>query len=195
MVCTYSMNTFFVSLPKKWTLQSALPRHFCVHRDTDKGRTKAENLLQQSRACEMQATSRDQAEPPSGTAPRTRQDEKVTTDTSTLSVCSEMQWPSQDDSQQMWEQQEAPCWTVPAFTSWGGQVIQTLKFSTVPFFHLLLSMGGKLHTGLCTQSLKHSQWKYFPQSSSKRFSPTFLPNKEVKKQPTLPINTAGGSTK
>lgn len=137
----------------------------------------------------------EQAEPPSGTAPHTGQDEKVTADTSAPSVCSEMQCPSQDDPQQMWEQQEAPCWTVPAFISWGGQVIWTFKFSVVPFFHLLLSTGAKLHTGIPAQFLKYPQRKYFPQSSSKSFSPTFFPNKEVKKQPTLPINTAGGSTK
>lgn len=53
--------TYSLCLYQKWTLQSAMPRHFCVQRDTDKGRTKAENLLQQSTASEMQATSGDQS--------------------------------------------------------------------------------------------------------------------------------------
>lgn len=98
------MNTFFVSLLKKWTLQSALPHHICVHRDTSKGRTKAENLLQQSTACEIQATSGDQSRlrhPQGLRVTHIRQDEKVTADTSAPSVCSEMQWPSQDDPQQI----------------------------------------------------------------------------------------------
>lgn len=57
-------------------------------------------------------------------------------------------------------------------------------------------MGAKLHTGIPTPFLKDPERKYFQQSSSKSFSPIFLlVNKEVKKQPTPPINTAGGSTK
>lgn len=199
MVCTYSTNTLCLYQKKPQTLQSALPCHLCVHRYWQrKNQSWKPTLAKHSMWNAGNKQKPEQAESPSRTAPRTRQDEKVTADTSAPSVCREMHWPRQDDPQQMWEQQEAPCWPVPAFTSWGGQVILALKFSTVPSFpiknNLLLSMGPKLHTGIPTQLLKHPQRKYVPQSGSKSFSQTFLPDKEVKKQPTLPTNTAGGST-
>lgn len=54
----------------------------------------------------------------------------------------------------------------PCLYQLGREVIQIFKFSTVPFFYLLFSVGAKLHTGISTQFLKHPQRKYFPQSSS-----------------------------
>ena len=76
-----------------------------------------------------------------------------------------------------------------------GNLKISFRSSIVSFSQVLLSMGAKLPTGIPAQLLKHPHRKHFPESSYKSFSPTFFLNKEVRKQPSLPVNTAGGSTK
>lgn len=184
---------------KKCTLQSASPHHSCIQRNNGKGRTKIEKLLQQSTTWEMQAMNRDQ--------------NKLSHPLGLPFISGKMK--------RWWYPHLHPVGAVKCsaqvrmiHSRWLAAAVSTVlncpclyqlgrvgslkisfRSSTVSFFQLFVSIGAKLHTDIPAQLVKHPHRKYLPQRGYKSFSPTFFPNKEVKKKLTSPVNTAGGSTK